>query len=99
MRVTPEQIKSIKHIISEVVGEEVNVILFGSRTDDSQRGGDVDILLEMSNKSKNPAWLAARISAKISRIMMGRKVDVLILAPNLKVLPIHEQAKLTGIQI
>ena len=62
-------------------------------------GGDVDILLEMSNNSKNPAWLAARISAKISRIMMGRKVDVLILAPNLKELPIHEQAKLTGIQI
>ncbi len=99
MRLAPEQIKLIKQLIAEIAGDGVSVRVFGSRIDDSQRGGDLDILLELPCASKNPAWLAARVSAKISRIMLGRKVDVLITAPNLKELPIHKHAKSTGVQI
>ena len=40
--------------------------------------------------------LAARMAAKVSRKMHGRKVDVLISAPNLKKLPIHEIGQREG---
>ncbi|MDX8414248.1 MAG: hypothetical protein R8J85_09200 [Mariprofundales bacterium] len=39
-----------------------------------------------------PALLAARLSARVSRVMHGRKVDVLLSAPNLMRLPIHDVA-------
>lgn len=37
--------------------------------------------------------LAARLAARASRAMDGRKVDVLLSAPNLKRLPVHEVAE------
>jgi len=97
MRITPVQHQAIKKIIVEIAGEDASVILFGSRTDDNKRGGDVDLLIELPNIVDNPAWLIARLSAKISRSMGGRRVDVLLSSPNLLKFPIHEHAKLTGI--
>lgn len=99
MRVTPAQRQSIKQVVAEIAGNDANVFVFGSRVDDNKRGGDLDLLVELTYDSKNSAWLGAQLSAKISRIMMGRKVDVLISASNLLELPIHKQAKLTGVQI
>ena len=66
--------------------------LFGSRLDDSARGGDLDLMLELPEPVANPALLAARLSAQVSRLMHGRKVDVLLSAPNLMRLPIHDMA-------
>ena len=40
----------------------------------------------------NPALIAAQLSARVSRAMHGRKVDVLLSAPNLMRLPIHDIA-------
>jgi hypothetical protein len=40
----------------------------------------------------NPALMAAQMSAQVSRVMHGRKVDVRISAPNLMHLPIHDVA-------
>jgi len=97
MRITTAQNESIRHIVTELAGEDASVILFGSRVDDSKRGGDLDLMVGLSHVVDNPAWLAAQLSAKISRMMIGRRVDIVLSAPNLKKLPIHEQARLTGI--
>lgn len=63
--------------------------LFGSRLDDAVRGGDIDLLVSLSRTIENPALLAARLSALLTRALHGRHVDVLLSAPNLKTLPIH----------
>jgi predicted nucleotidyltransferase len=68
------------------------VRVFGSRLDDTARGGDFDLMLEVTEPVANPALLAARFSAKVTRLMHGRKVDVLLTAPNLMRLPIHDMA-------
>ena len=99
MRITTIQREAIRKITAEVAGDDAAVILFGSRLDDNKRGGDLDLLVELSHPIDNPAWLAARLSARISRLMAGRSVDILLSAPNLMNLPIHEQAKLTGVQL
>ncbi len=49
----------------------------------------------MGNQA-NGVELAASLSARISRCLQGRKVDVLIAAPNLAVLPIHTVAREEG---
>lgn len=71
--------------------------LFGSRLDDTARGGDVDLLLVIPTPVEQPALMAATFSAKVSRCMQGRKVDVVIHAPNLMHQPIHDIALKEGV--
>lgn len=92
MRLTNEQTQVIRQLTHELVGERCNVRVFGSRLDDAARGGDIDLLLELTDTVDNPALIAAQLSARVSRAMHGRKVDVLLSAPNLMRLPIHEIA-------
>ena len=99
MRIADQQRQAIRQAVTEIFGENAVVIVFGSRVDDSLKGGDVDLLVELPTAIENPAWLAAKLSAKVSRLMAGRHVDVLLSAPNLLQLPIHQQAKLTGVRL
>ena len=70
--------------------------VFGSRIDDTAHGGDIDLMLELPEPVDNPALMAAQMSALVSRAMHGRKVDVLLSAPNLMRLPIHDIALKEG---
>jgi uncharacterized protein len=47
MRLTAAQIDTIKRTTHAVLGEAVQVRLFGSRLDDAAKGGDVDLYIEM----------------------------------------------------
>lgn len=99
MRLTDEQARAITQLAHEIAGEGALVRVFGSRLDDDARGGDLDLLLELPEAVPNPALLAARFSARVSRTMHGRRVDVLLAAPNLKRLPIHELAYREGVAL
>ena len=97
MRLTDHQIKLIRQLAHQVAGSQSRVRVFGSRLDDSAHGGDLDLLLELPEAVDNPALMAAQMSAQVSRAMHGRKVDVLLSAPNLKRLPIHDIAITEGV--
>lgn len=97
MRLTEDQILTIRQLTAEIAGAQARVRVFGSRLDDDARGGDLDLMLELPDPVDNPALIAAMLSAKISREMHGRKVDVLLSAPNLMRLPIHDIAFQEGI--
>ncbi|MFZ2855868.1 MAG: hypothetical protein WAZ34_17360 [Rhodocyclaceae bacterium] len=92
MRLTDEQIQLIRQLASQLAGRHSSVRVFGSRLDDSAHGGDLDLMVELSEPVSNPAFLAAQMSARVSRAMHGRRVDVLLCAPNLMRLPIHDVA-------
>lgn len=92
MRLTDEQIEAIRQSARQIGGELARVRVFGSRLDDSARGGDLDLMLELPDSVDNPALMAAQLAARASRALHGRKVDVLISAPNLMRLPIHDIA-------
>lgn len=99
MRLEPEHIAAIRAIVAEQAGDDATVRLFGSRLDDGARGGDVDLLVEIPHAVDAPAPLAARIAGRVSRLLDGRKVDVVLWAPNLMTLPIHETARREGVQL
>ena len=96
MRLSSEQIDSLRRIVRTVAGPAARVRVFGSRLRDDAAGGDLDLLVEMAEAVDAPAELAARLSARISRSLHGRTVDVLILVPNLRRLPVHEIALAEG---
>jgi len=97
MRLTTTQIELIRSTAKQLLGDRVRVTLFGSRVDDSKKGGDVDLLVEVAEAVTEPAVLSARMASRVSRAMHGRKVDVVLKAPNLLVQPIHEIAAKTGV--
>lgn len=99
MRISKEQIETIRSIVAQEAGQKARVSLFGSRLDDEARGGDVDLLVEVSHTLDNPALVAARIEARVSRAMGGREVDVVLDAPNLQRTPVHEAAVAKGVQL
>lgn len=96
MRLTPFQKQAIHRIVAEQLGSDARVLLFGSRLDDNARGGDVDLLVELNYPLTNPAETAASISVAVMRALNGRKIDVVLSAPNLPEQPIHRIAREQG---
>ncbi len=97
MRLSPRQINIIQNVVSELAGKDATVRLFGSRTDDNARGGDIDLLVEIPHAVENSAWLSANVSGRISYLLGGQKIDVILLAPNLERFPIHHMAQKEGV--
>ena len=52
MCLTKKEIETIVRIAREIYGRNVEVYLFGSRTDDIKRGGDIDLLVRNSGIKK-----------------------------------------------
>lgn len=96
MRISTTQQTQIRRIIHQALGDDVDIRVFGSRLDDTAKGGDLDLLIKSTNNLERPAATSAQIAAKISRLMHGRKVDVLLQAPNLQTAPIHRIAEQQG---
>lgn len=99
MRLRTDPVAAIHQEVLNLAGDSARVWLFGSRVRDDARGGDVDLLVEMNEAVAEPALLSARLGARVSRSMHGRKVDVLIEAPNLLRLPIHAVAHAEGVRL
>lgn len=97
MRLTDDQTQAIRQLAHQVAGSQSRVRVFGSRLDDATHGGDLDLMLEVPDPVENPALTAAQMAAWVSRVMHGRKVDVLLCAPNLMRLPIHDIAFKEGV--
>lgn len=97
MRLTPDQMAIIKRLSAEEFGQSARVRLFGSRVRDDDRGGDVDLMVEVTTVIESPAWQSAMLATRVSRTMSGRRVDVVLSAPNLRDLPIHAVARREGV--
>ncbi len=96
MRLTKKQSELIIKEIYQAVPDTFQIILFGSRVDDTLKGGDIDLLIEMKNTVKNPIDIITKVAARLY-IALEQKVDVLLMAPNLRELAIHKIAKETGV--
>lgn len=97
MRLDDNTREIIKREVANQIGEKAIVRLFGSRVDDTQRGGDIDLLIEPSEPLLHHIQAECRLAACLYIKLGGRKVEVLIKDPLKLQLPIHEQALRNGI--
>ncbi len=94
MRLTPAQIDTIKGTAQAVLGEGVQLTLFGSRVHDDQKGGDVDLYAEVDRPE-----LMKKIRCKVSlQDQLDMPVD-LIVKPLNDQSPIALIAKQEGIRL
>ena len=96
MRLSDHQIRIIKEHVETLFGADATVRVFGSRVDGSRSGGDVDLLVETSERVAlaKEIQLAARLE-----LQLGAPVDIISTWPGQKSRPIVEIAKLTGVTL
>ena len=66
MRLNKKDIQSIVRVAKEVYGEGVEVYLFGSRTDNEKRGGDIDLLVRTTSEKKGD-YARKRMNARLKQ--------------------------------
>lgn len=100
MRLTPAQQKTIPEILRRHFGQQAEVLLFGSRTDDSARGGDIDLYIE-SEITDPDALVEAKLQAlaDLHNALGEQKIDLVIRRPGTAALAIHRIAKATGVPL
>jgi len=77
MRLTSDQIDAIKLAARSVLGDDAQITLFGSRTDDRRRGGDIDLLFETPHRLANRACelffdTIDRVVAELTRLGLSQ---------------------------
>ena len=101
MRLTREQVEVIRQAVLRCFGEEATVRLFGSRTDDAKRGGDIDLLI--TTRIGDPGAVArAEIAfqVEVQQALGEQRIDVLVDYPGRDVRPpIFGIAERTGVKL
>jgi predicted nucleotidyltransferase len=80
MRLTHQQAETIRKAAQAVFGPGTRVVLFGSRVDDSRRGGDIDLLIQPETHGQTLTE-KIRFLGILERELGERKVDVVIEQP------------------
>lgn len=97
MRITNSQRKSISSELTRWFGTDARIWLFGSRVDDSQRGGDVDLYVEASSLPDDPLQTKISTTMALEDIFNGARVDLMIRYPGESEEPIQAIARKTGV--
>jgi predicted nucleotidyltransferase len=102
MRLKPEEIMAIRESVEDAFGTDTPVWLFGSRVDDAQRGGDIDLFLETERPPADRLQRKFRLLALLQARLGEQKID-LVLAdprdPHEQNRPIVREAKATGVRL
>ena len=99
MRLSAEKQNVSRTIVVDIVGPDARLWLFGSRADDAQKGGDVDLYVEVDHPLPDRVELAVRLAARVERGLSGLPVDVLLKDTLCAAQPVHDLAKRTGVRL
>ena len=82
MRLSEQERSAISQAALETLPLGTCVSLFGSRTDDARRGGDIDLLVETQQNLSATQWVAqrSRFVAHIWQRIGERRIDVVLVA-------------------
>jgi predicted nucleotidyltransferase len=99
MRLAQYERQIIRETVSRRFGPEAKVRLFGSRTNDDARGGDIDLLIETPAVPENAFREAIGLETELQMALGDQKIDILLCYPGCREEPIHEIARQTGLPL
>jgi len=76
MRLSESQIEIINHLAKKYFGPMATVYLFGSRTDENKKGGDIDLFISNDNEDILTIEAKVRFLAELKKNIGERKIDV-----------------------
>lgn len=95
MRLTKLQIDCLIEATHSAFGNSADIWLFGSRVDDTKKGGDIDLYIETDLES---GTVTAKLKMRqlIWPVFGEQKIDILVRSRKKDPSPLHEIAKSTG---
>ena len=99
MRLTPFERDVIRLAAAGVAGADARVSLFGSRTLDDRRGGDIDVLVELPRPHPNRLLLSLKMGSRIEQQLGLQKIDILVADPDTPESPVLLAARRDAIPI
>lgn len=78
MRLSPEDIATIRRLVQARFGADVGIWLFGSRLDDAARGGDVDLYVEPERLPDENLLLARKALRRDLERRLRLPVDLVV---------------------
>lgn len=82
MRLTEFEIESIKSVASRHFGIDVQVFLFGSRTNNQERGGDIDLFIRNPNNENLKIRAKIDFITELIQLIGEQKIDVVLDNPD-----------------
>ena len=99
MRLSEFEIESIKRLASQHFGLDVSVYLFGSRTKNQLRGGDIDLFISNPNESKLDSRTKINFITDLILQIGEQKIDVVLDNPEKRDTVFFKTIYQTGIQL
>jgi predicted nucleotidyltransferase len=78
MRLTDFEIESIKNVAKHHFGSEIEVFLFGSRTSEKLRGGDIDLFIRSSQGKDLKSGSKVSFITDLVMLIGEQKIDVVL---------------------
>jgi len=80
MRLSTAERRAVENASRETLPAGTRVLLFGSRLDDSRRGGDIDLLVELPGalSADDTVDRRSRFTARLYRLLEERRIDVVM---------------------
>lgn len=76
MPIKSEHMRQIREIARDNYGEDVRVVLFGSRVDNNAKGGDIDLLIESAEKNRMNFENRIKFLTALKLAIGDQKIDV-----------------------
>lgn len=99
MRLTTGQADIIRQTARRRFGDDVRVWLFGSRVDDSARGGDLDLLVEIGTTPDNAFRESIAFETDLQLALGDQRIDFLLRHAGTSEALIHRIARRTGVEL
>lgn len=101
MRLSQREIDVIKEAALRHFGADAEVRLFGSRTDDTKKGGDIDLYVSSSLADAEQAVRAeAAFWSELQARLGDQRIDILVDYPTKQTRPsIYQKAREQGLRL
>jgi predicted nucleotidyltransferase len=99
MRLTRQEVDTIRSTTREVFGPVATVRLFGSRVDDSRRGGDIDLHVETGPGLGVTREIEFRFWDLLQERLGAQRIDIVVQSHGAPDRPIDQIAKGKGVAL
>jgi len=102
MRLTEYQLNVIKDAVIKTFGDKSKVSLFGSRIDDRQKGGDIDLFIQADFSPEEMFYRKIELLTELQFKLGERKIDIITfnsLTAGDTIPRIVEEALLNGVEL
>jgi predicted nucleotidyltransferase len=99
MRISEQTRTTIRNTVQELFGNHATVLLFGSRVDESAKGGDIDLLVHSDRPVEGARSKSLQLVARLQMRLGDQPIDALVVDPTTRQQPIHKVALTTGVPL